>query len=165
MSVDPGWPKIVIAVDEDIDPWELESVFWAVINRHQSHRDVKIIQGRSAGLDESVAPRGLSSEERSYQTSLASAQRASIMLIDATLKWPNPPISLPRRDYMEHARDLWQRLGLPHLKPKEPWYGVSLGYWPDEIARLVELSEQGREDEAAQLLLSRGRKLEKPERK
>ncbi len=159
MSADAGWPKIIIAVDEDIDPWDLESVFWAVINRHQPHRDIQIVQRRSAGLDESVAPRDLASAERSYPTSLTSPEEASIMLVDATRKWANPPISLPRRDYMERARDLWGKLGLPPLKPQEPWYGVSLGYWPDEVAHLVELSEQGREDEAAELLLHRGRKL------
>jgi 4-hydroxy-3-polyprenylbenzoate decarboxylase len=83
------------------------------------------------------------------------AQDASIILIDATRKWPNPPISLPRRDYMERARDLWQELGLPTLKPRVPWHGVSLGHWPEEVARLVELSEEGRGEEAAELLLSK----------
>ena len=83
-----------------------------------------------------------------------------MILIDATRKWANPPISLPRRDYMERARDLWQRLELPPLKPRAPWYGVSLGHWPEEVARLVELSEDGRGEEAARLLMARGYKLD-----
>ena len=82
------------------------------------------------------------------------------MLIDATLKWPNPPISLPRKEYMEHARELWEKLGLPELKPKEPWHGVSLGHWSEEDQHLIELAEQGRMDEAAQILLNQSRKIE-----
>jgi 4-hydroxy-3-polyprenylbenzoate decarboxylase len=160
MSVAAGWPKIVIAVDEDIDPWDLESVFWAVINRHQPHRDVKVIQGRSAGLDESVAPRDAAREQMSYPTSLASPQGASIMLVDATRKWANPPTSLPKRPYMEHARELWERLELPPLKVKGPWYGETLGHWPEDAARLVELAEQGRTEEAAALLLSQSRQVD-----
>ena len=45
------------------------------------------------------------------------------------------------------------------LKPRVPWHGVSLGEWPEEAARLVELAEQGREDEAAALLLRHSRAL------
>lgn len=30
---------------------------------------------------------------------------------------------------MEQAREIWEREGLPPLKPKVPWYGYSLGYW------------------------------------
>ena len=39
------------------------------------------------------------------------------MLIDATLKHPMPPVALPARDYMERARELWERLGLPRAHP------------------------------------------------
>lgn len=155
MSVAAGWPKIAIAVDEDIDPRDLETVFWALTVRHQPHRDIRIVArpSRGGGMDESVAPRDTPEEE------LASYQ-SSYLLIDATRKWDNPPISLPRRDYMERARILWEKMELPPLKPREPWHGMSLGFWPDEEADLVALSEQGREDEAAQILLSRGRQLE-----
>ena len=159
MSADAAWPKIVIGVDDDIDPWDLESVFWAVTNRYQPHRDLKIIQGRSAGLDESVGPRDVPGGMRGYPTSLTSPQGASAMLMDATRKWPNPPISLPRRDYMERARELWEELELPPLRPKAPWHGVSLGHWPDAEAELVALSEEGRMDEAAALLLRKSRNL------
>jgi 4-hydroxy-3-polyprenylbenzoate decarboxylase len=155
MSVDATWPKIVIAVDDDVDPHDLEAVLWAMIDRCQPHRDVKVIQGRSAGLDDSVAPGGASAGERSYPTSLTSQQGASMMLVDATRKWAYPPVSLPRREYMERAQELWQELGLPPLRPRTPWHGVSLGRWPEAAARLVELAEQGKDEEAAQLLLTR----------
>lgn len=149
-----GWPKIAIAVDDDIDARDLESVVWALINRHQPYRDVRIIERPpSGGFDESVASRETPEDELPNL-------KASNMLIDATRKWPNPPISLPRRDYMERARELWERLELPDLTPKERWFGISLGFWPETESELVELAEAGREEEAAQILLSRGRQLE-----
>jgi len=60
---------------------------------------------------------------------------------------------------MERGHELWQQLGLPALKPKEPWYGVSLGHWTEEEQCLVDLAEQGRVDEAAKILLSLRRDL------
>jgi 4-hydroxy-3-polyprenylbenzoate decarboxylase len=33
---------------------------------------------------------------------------------------------------MERAKELWDRLGLPALKPEVPWYGYSLGDWTAE---------------------------------
>jgi UbiD family decarboxylase len=154
MSVDATWPKVVIAVDDDIDPHDLESVLWAIIDRCQPHRDIKILQGRSAGLDESVAPPTSSREQQSYPTSPTSQAGGSIMLIDATRKWAYPPVSLPRRDYMENARELWQKLGLPPLSPRTPWHGLPMGHWSDDAKKLIELAEAGRTDEAAQFLLS-----------
>ncbi len=155
MSVDPSWPKIAIAVDDDVDPHDIESVLWAVVDRCQPHRDVKIVQGRASGLDESVAPYEESKEHRPYPTSLVSPQGASIMLVDATRKWSYPPVSLPRKDYMDRGREVWERLGLPKLRPRTPWHGASLGRWPDECAELVRLSESGAEDDAARRLLDK----------
>ena len=45
------------------------------------------------------------------------------MLINAMLKRPYPPISLPARQYMENAKVISEELGLPPLKPQTPWYG------------------------------------------
>jgi 4-hydroxy-3-polyprenylbenzoate decarboxylase len=43
-----------------------------------------------------------------------------------------PPLALPKREYMENAKAIWERLGLPTLKPESPWFGYSLGDWSDE---------------------------------
>ena len=51
------------------------------------------------------------------------------MLIDATLKEIAPPLALPKREYMEGARKIWDELGLPALTPQPPWHGYSLGDW------------------------------------
>ena len=155
MAAGRGWPKIAIAVDEDVDARDLETVMWALTVRHQPHRDIRIIKRPAVGggMDESVAPRDATEEER------ASAE-SSYMLIDATRKWANPPISLPARQYMERAQGLWERLELPELKPHDPWYGESLGFWPDDYTRLVAMAEAGREEDAAEELWNAGKKLE-----
>jgi hypothetical protein len=56
----------------------------------------------------------------------------SALLIDATMKHPMPPVALPKREYMENAKKLWERLGLPALKPETPWFGYSLGDWDEQ---------------------------------
>ena len=51
--------------------------------------------------------------------------------MDATRKGPTPPLALPTRPYMEQALALWDKLGLPTLKPQTPWHGYSMGLWSD----------------------------------
>ncbi len=52
----------------------------------------------------------------------------SALLINATMKWPYPPVSLPRKEFMEKAKQIWEEEGLPQLSPKVPWHGYSLGF-------------------------------------
>jgi 4-hydroxy-3-polyprenylbenzoate decarboxylase len=59
---------------------------------------------------------------------------------NALLKSRTAPVALPRREYMENAKALWERLGLPPLKPEAPWHGYELGYWPPELARQADLA-------------------------
>ncbi len=44
---------------------------------------------------------------------------------------------------MEEALKLWQKLGLPQLKLKEPWWGYNLGYWSDEYDEWANLAVKG----------------------
>ena len=44
---------------------------------------------------------------------------------------------------MEKAKQIWEELGLPPLTPKAPWYGSSLGYWPEEVEAEAELALEG----------------------
>jgi 4-hydroxy-3-polyprenylbenzoate decarboxylase len=39
------------------------------------------------------------------------------VLINATLKGTFAPVALPKREFMENAKAIWERLGLPPLKP------------------------------------------------
>ena len=159
LSLAGDYPKMVIAVDEDIDPWDLESVFWAVIFRYMPHRDTKIIQGRGGSLDQSSGPYSLEYKERSYPTSRIGPQGASAILMDATRKWDYTPVALPKRHYMERAMEIWNELGFPSLKPKDPWYGINLGLWPEQYERQAELGERGEFDQVAQELMSGRQKI------
>src|SRR6202011_881544 len=49
------------------------------------------------------------------------------MLVDATRKYPMAPLALPTRQYMEHARALWEELDLYPLNVQSPWHGYGLG--------------------------------------
>jgi UbiD family decarboxylase len=125
----PSMSKIVIAVDEDIDPENLDAVFWALGYRSQPHRDVQIIRGTDVGHAPRHDARGAADD--------------SCLLWDATLKGTFPPISLPKKEYMERARRLWERLELPKLEPESPWYGYSLGDWNSELELEAELALAG----------------------
>ncbi|MBI2954537.1 MAG: UbiD family decarboxylase [Chloroflexi bacterium] len=130
------YSKIIVAVDDDIDPRDMDSVMWALCYRMQPHRDIHIAKGKTASLDPSAVP----PEEKE---NLQGRPPTSALLIDATRKWGYPPTSLPRREFMERAREIWEEEGLPALKPKMPWFGSSLGYWPAEIAEEAELALRG----------------------
>ena len=67
----------------------------------------------------------------------------SRVLIDATMKWPYPPVALPKREFMEKARALWEELGLTPLKLREPWWGQNLGCWSDEEEEQANLAVKG----------------------
>ena len=105
--------KYVIAVSEDINPHNTDAVFWSLAYRADPIQDVQIVPYRAAGHGPKSGPRG---EE-------------STMLIDATLKDTAPPLALPKREFMERAKKIWDELGLPALTPQPPWHGYSLGDW------------------------------------
>jgi len=120
--------KYVIAVDEDIDPENGDSIFWALAYRSNPALDIQILKHKVRYGPKD--PRTINGEE-------------SICLIDATLKADMPPIALPKREYMEAARDLWDKLGLPPLKPESPWHGYSLGDWNSEWDEMAKRAAQG----------------------
>jgi hypothetical protein len=64
-------------------------------------------------------------------------------MIDATRKRPMPPLALPTRPHMEHARALWEELGLPALNVQSPWHGYTLGEWTDAWERFAERATAG----------------------
>ncbi|MBI4334726.1 MAG: UbiD family decarboxylase [Chloroflexi bacterium] len=133
----PAVGKMVIVVDEDIDPHDQDAVNWALGFSMQPHRDVRITPGKVSGLDPSSAPS--SDPDRRYP----GVTGCSAMLIDATRKWAYPPVSLPKKEFMERARQIWEEEGFPTLKPRTPWYGYSLGYWPEELEEEARLALKG----------------------
>jgi 4-hydroxy-3-polyprenylbenzoate decarboxylase len=114
--------KMTIAVNEDIDPENLDMVMWAMAYRMRPHEDLRILDHKDMGH----GPRA-GADDNHYEAN------DSAMLINAMLKRPYPPISLPAREFMEKAKLIWEELGLPALKPEMPWYGYSLGQWPEEF--------------------------------
>jgi UbiD family decarboxylase len=115
--------KYVIALDEDIDPTNMDAVWWALSYRCNPALDIEILKHR----DQGHGPR-----------SLRNGGEDASVLFDATLKEPFPPISLPKREYMENAKRIWEELGLPPLKPQAPWFGTSLGEWDERFDVMAE---------------------------
>jgi UbiD family decarboxylase len=132
--------KWLVVVDDDINIRDLFSIMWAISFRVQPHRDVEIQRGKNCGLDPSSAPSNSPLRERDYPD----GQGGSRLLIDATLKWPYPPVALPAKEFMVRAREIWEDLGLPKLTPKSPWFGYELGYWPKEWSEAAKLAAEGR---------------------
>ena len=90
--------KFVIAVNDDIDPENADAVFWAMAYRCNPIEDTHVVPYREMGH----APR------------MAEAlEIESALLIDATLKHAMPPLALPKKEFMENAKALWERLHLP----------------------------------------------------
>jgi 4-hydroxy-3-polyprenylbenzoate decarboxylase len=155
VALDPSHGKILVAVDEDIDPEDADSVNWALSFRMQPHRDLKVTTHKFAGLDPSAAPPGAPVAEARFP----SPSGCSALLMDATRKWPYPPVALPGKKYMEAAKTKWQSLGLPPLSPKMPWFGYSLGHWQDEDVENAELAVKGDYETVAARLQQKGVKL------
>ena len=117
--------KWVIAIDADIDPENADALFWAMSYRCQPQHDLKVLDRKDPGH----GPRGPRDNGES----------ASV-LVNALLKGDYAPVALPKREFMENARRLWERLGLPPLKPETPWHGYDLGVWPKELERQAALA-------------------------
>jgi len=118
--------KITIAVNEDIDPDNADALLWALCYRMNPVEDVRTLPHRGQGHG----------PKREHDN-----EEDSTLLIDATMKGDMPPLALPKREYMERARKVWEELGLPTLRPQPPWFGYSLGdwlpQWDDAAARAV----------------------------
>ncbi|MCL5958283.1 MAG: UbiD family decarboxylase [Chloroflexi bacterium] len=139
-ALDPTIGKIIIAVDEDIDPRDPDSVNWALSFRMMPHRDTRITMGKGSMLDHSATPPG---SQHHDSLTFPTVEGTSAILMDATRKWAYPPVSLPKQEFMKRALELWQAEGLPKLKLKKPWYGYELGYWSAEFAEEAELALRG----------------------
>ena len=135
--------KYVIAVNDDIDPENADAIFWAMSYRANPNLDFHILPHR----DQGHGPR-----------SKRNGGEDASVLIDATLKENFPPISLPKREYMERAKVIWEELGLPTLKPESPWFGYSLGEWSEEMEQAAQRATRGDYFETGLRLAQRRRK-------
>jgi UbiD family decarboxylase len=135
--------KICIAVSEDIDPDNSDAIFWALAFRMDPAKDLQVLPYRSLGHG----------PERE-QEDVYEPEEDSTLLVDASAKEDLPPLALPKREFMERARKIWEELGLPKLRPQSPWFGSAAGgdwlpYWDEAAQRAVEgrYLENGRASE------------------
>jgi len=137
--------KMLVAVDEDIDVKDADNVLWAIAYRAQPFRDVEVVEAPPFALDPAAVPPG---ETRGLMG--GKPPRSTAVLIDATMPWPYPPLSLPKKEFMERAIEIWRELQLPPLSLKAPWYGYSLGHWTEEEDKEADLATQGRHFETGE---------------
>jgi 4-hydroxy-3-polyprenylbenzoate decarboxylase len=142
--------KICIAVNEDIDPDNADAILWAMAYRMNPIEDVRTIAHRGQGH----GPRRESDDDED-----------STLLMDATMKDDLPPLALPKREYMERAKAIWERLGLPPLRPQAPWFGYSLGDWLPEWDEAAKRAASGHYLENGAISQQRRKKGVKPEAK
>jgi UbiD family decarboxylase len=132
----------IIAVDDDIDPENNDALLWAMAYRSQPQFDLKLVDHKEAGH----GPRNLRDDGK-----------LAVVLVNATLKSKFPPVALPKREFMLGAQALWERLGLPPLKPETPWHGYDLGAWTQEYERQAEMATHGKYYELGDELAHRRR--------
>jgi 4-hydroxy-3-polyprenylbenzoate decarboxylase len=120
--------KWIVAIDEDIDPDNADMLLWAMAYRCQPQHDLHVLPHKDPGH----GPRGP-----------RDGGESAAVLINAMLKSTYAPVALPKREFMENARRLWERLGLPPLKPQTPWHGYDLGHWPEELDRQARMATDG----------------------
>jgi 3-polyprenyl-4-hydroxybenzoate decarboxylase len=142
--------KICIAVNDDIDPDNADAILWAMAYRMNPVEDVETLKHRGQGHGPKREHGG---------------EEDSTLLIDATMKGDMPPLALPKREYMERARKIWDELGLPGLRPQPPWFGYSLGDWLPEWDQAAERAVKGRYLENGRISAEARRKGVRPETK
>jgi 4-hydroxy-3-polyprenylbenzoate decarboxylase len=134
--------KMIVVVDDDIDARNVDAIVWAITYRLQPHRDMRVKMMPLVSADWSSFPPG-TGDPGGFQTSGGEAS-VSVMLMDATRKWPYPPVSLPPKDIMERVIPIWEELGLPRLELRQPWYGYDLGWWTEAEKAAGKLAIEGR---------------------
>jgi 4-hydroxy-3-polyprenylbenzoate decarboxylase len=134
--------KYIIAVNDDIDPDNADALLWAMCYRANPSLDLHVLPHR----DQGHGPR-----------SKRNGGEDGSVLIDATLKEDFPPISLPKRDFMERAKLIWEELGLPPLTPQAPWFGYTLGQWGDELEAAAQRAVKGDYFETGAMMAKRRR--------
>jgi 4-hydroxy-3-polyprenylbenzoate decarboxylase len=142
--------KITIGVSEDIDPDNADAILWAMAYRMNPVEDVQTVAHRGMGHG----------PQRESDTA-----EDSTLLMDATAKGDMPPLALPTREYMERAKKIWEKLGLPSLRPEAPWFGYSLGDWLPEWDQNAQRAATGRYLENGRISAQQRRKGLKPETK
>jgi UbiD family decarboxylase len=150
-----GVGKVVVAVNEDVDPENADALWWAICYRAKPHLDMEILRYAEKGH----APPFYFTKEGHDVVSYSEGANDSALLINAILKEPFPPVSLPKREYMEKALEIWKELGLPEVTPQSPWFGYSLGQWDAELDEEAALAVRGDHYKTGEKLTRRRQKV------
>jgi UbiD family decarboxylase len=141
--------KICIAIDADIDPDNSDAILWALAFRMNPAQDLQVLPHRSQGHG----------PEREHEQD----EEDATLLMDATMKEDLPPLALPKQEYMERAKKVWEELGLPKLRPQSPWFGSTLGDWLPQWDEAAQRAVEGRYLENGRISEKLRRKGLKPE--
>ena len=136
-----GIGKITIAVSDDIDPSSVDAVLWSLAYRAKPADDVHILPYRNRVQGAHYGPNPTD----------------SCLLIDATRKYPMPPLALPSKEIMENSYKIWNELGLPPVKQTPPWHGYTLGDWSESWQRFADRTIRGEWEENGKETLARQR--------
>jgi UbiD family decarboxylase len=142
--------KICIAVNEDISPDNADALLWAMAYRMNPIEDVQLLPHRGMGHG----------PKREHDS-----EEGSTLLLDATMKGDMPPLALPKQEYMERAKAIWDELGFEPLRPQPPWFGYSLGDWLPQWDEAAKRAALGRYLENGLISVKQKRKGIKPETK
>src|SRR4029077_15802773 len=109
--------KICVAVNDDVDPENSDALLWAIAFPMNPERALRLLPSRSPGHG----------PEREHVAD--EPESDATLLMDATMKEELPPLALPKEEYMERARRIWEELDLPKQRPQSPWFGTARGDW------------------------------------
>jgi len=96
--------KRVTVVDEDVDIRDHTHIEWAMNSRYNPARDTLLIDDVYLRIDPSA------------RSATSQSTMASKVVCDATLKVDAGTFSLPPREIMMKALDLWKEVGLPEFE-------------------------------------------------
>jgi len=142
--------KICIAVNDDISADNADALLWAMAYRMNPVEDVALVPHRGQGHG----------PKREHDN-----EEDSTLLMDATMKGDMPPLALPKQEYMERAKKIWNELGFEPLRPQPPWFGYSLGDWLPQWDEAAKRAALGRYLENGLISAKQKRKGLKPETK
>jgi 3-polyprenyl-4-hydroxybenzoate decarboxylase len=142
--------KICIAVNEDISADNADALLWAMAYRMNPVEDLAVVPHRGQGH----GPKREHDQEED-----------STLLMDATMKGDMPPLALPKQEYMERAKTIWNELGFEPLRPQPPWFGYSLGDWLPQWDEAAKRAALGRYLENGLISAKQKRRGLKPETK
>lgn len=98
--------KRVTVVDTDVDIRDPSHVDWALNSRYNPHRDTVVI-------DDIYVPIQM---DPSVRDARGNVWQGSKVVVDATQKIDSGPFSLPRKEMMMQALDVWKECGLPQFQ-------------------------------------------------